>query len=55
MRAVHDRHVYGLFVTAVWIDVCREAGFAVDPIVRPLPDEYIGTAYTDTMFLCRKS
>ena len=55
VRAVHDRHVYGLFATAVWIDVCREAGFAVDPIVRPLPDEYIGTAYTDTMYLCRKS
>jgi SAM-dependent methyltransferase len=55
VRALHERHVHGLFATAVWLEVCREVAFAVEPIVRPLPDEYIGGAYTDTMFLCRKA
>lgn len=55
VRAVHDRHVHGLFAAEVWLDVCRETGFSVEPITRPLPDEYVGSAYTDTMFLCRRA
>lgn len=54
VRAVHDHHVYGLFATSVWLDLCRDVGFDVEAIVRPLPEDYAGSAYTDTMFLCRK-
>jgi SAM-dependent methyltransferase len=54
VRAVHDRHVHGLFTTDTWVHVCEQAGFQVDIISRPLPAEYVGTGYTDKMFLCRK-
>jgi trans-aconitate methyltransferase len=55
VRAVHDHHLYGLFAKSVWLDVCRDVGFTVEAIVRPLPEEHTGTTYTDTMFLCRKA
>lgn len=49
-----DRHVYGLFATQLWVDVCRAAGFGVQVVSRPLPDEYADSAYTEDMFLLRK-
>lgn len=54
VRAVHDRHVYGLFSLDTWTAVFREAGLEVEPLARPLPEAFVGTAYTDTMFLCRR-
>ena len=54
VRAVHDRHTYGLFATDTWMRLGREAGFEMNRIQRPLPDEYRDSAYTDQMFLCRK-
>lgn len=52
VRAVHDRHVFGLFDTSTWHAVWRAAGFEVKEVVRSLPDEYADSAYTDRMFLC---
>lgn len=54
VRAVHDRHHHGLFPEATWHDVLRGAGFQVEPVRRPLPEEYRGGPYTEIMFLCRK-
>lgn len=55
VRAVHDRHVFGLFSILTWVQICEQAGFKVETISRPLPAEYENTSYTDKMFLCRKS
>jgi len=54
VRAVHDRHVFGLFSTGTWLDVWRAAGLEVETVTRPLPEEYADSAYTDKMFLVRK-
>ena len=54
VRAVHDRHVYGLFQTSTWLEVCRSVGLEVEVVTRPLPEGYEDSAYTDKMFLCRK-
>lgn len=54
VRAVHDRHLFGLFATQTWLELCARAGFEVEVVRRPLPEEYVGSAYTDQMFLCRK-
>lgn len=53
VRAVHDRHVFGLFPIATWIATCERAGLQVETVRRPLPEGCQHTAYTDTMFLCR--
>lgn len=53
VRAVHDRHVYGLFSIATWIATCERAGLQVETVRRPLPEGFEDGAYTDTMFLCR--
>ncbi len=54
VRAVHDRHVYGLFSITQWMEIWTRAGFRVQIISRPLPTEYESSAYTDKMFLCHK-
>lgn len=38
VRAVHERHTFGLFSRATWLEVLREAGFDVEPLLRPLGD-----------------
>jgi SAM-dependent methyltransferase len=49
MRAVHDRHVEGLFPRATWLSVLEAAGFRVETLARPFDDDQ-----TDEMFLCRR-
>jgi len=51
VRAVHDRHVCGLFPTDTWCTLAREAGFRVEVVSRPLPEEYAGSGYAESMFL----
>jgi SAM-dependent methyltransferase len=51
VRAVHDRHVVGLFSRATWLRVLTDAGFTVEPTPRPVDDE---AAYCDEVFLCRR-
>src|SRR5687768_13590525 len=50
IRAVHDRHVQGLFTKDRWLVMLGVAGFEAELIERPLdePGEY------DEVFLCRK-
>ncbi len=55
VQALHDRHVHGLYPEATWLEVLGGAGFAVESVRRPLPEEYRGGPYTETMFLCRKA
>ncbi len=47
MRAVHDRHVEGLFSRATWVRILTEAGYRVESLARPL-----GDGATDDVFLC---
>ena len=54
VRAVHDRHVCGLFDEATWLSTITSVGLRGDVISRPLPPEYADTGYTDRMFLCHK-
>jgi SAM-dependent methyltransferase len=49
MKAVHDRHLEGLFARAVWVDVLTAVGYRVELVDRPFDD----TA-TATIFLCRR-
>jgi SAM-dependent methyltransferase len=49
VRAVHDRHVEGLFSRAAWLRVLESAGFRVETAPRPFDDEM-----TDDMFVCRR-
>jgi hypothetical protein len=49
VKAVHDRHVEGLFPRATWWEVLSGAGFRVETTSRPLDD---GTF--DEVFLCRR-
>jgi SAM-dependent methyltransferase len=49
VKAVHDRHVEGLFARAAWTGILAEAGFRVEMIERPLDD-----ASADEVFLCRR-
>ena len=49
MRAVHDRHVEGLFPRSTWLRVLEGAGYRVETVPRPFDDEM-----TDEMFLCRR-
>ncbi len=46
MRAVHDRHVEGLFPKSVWIRVLSEAGYEVGLIP--------GAAGECEILLCRR-
>lgn len=54
VRAVHDRHEFGLFTTQTWLEVWRGAGFDVEVIERPMPEEYRDSGYTEKMFSCRR-
>lgn len=38
VRAVHDRHVEGMFAGATWIEVLTAVGFRVELVERPLGD-----------------
>jgi trans-aconitate methyltransferase len=49
VRAVHDRHVEGLFSRDTWRRVLTEAGFRVETLQRP-----IGDGAFDDVFLCRR-
>lgn len=49
VRAVHDRHVEGLFARATWEATLASVGFTVERTRRPLGD---GTF--DDVFLCRR-
>ncbi len=49
MRAVHDRHVEGLFARATWMEILAGAGFRVELTDRPFDD-----TTTDQIFLCRR-
>jgi SAM-dependent methyltransferase len=49
VRAVHDRHVEGLFARATWLRVLESAGYRVEGVRRPFDDEM-----TDEIFLCRR-
>ena len=49
VRAVHDRHVEGLFSRATWRRILEAAGYGVDSVPRPFDDEM-----TDEMFVCRR-
>jgi trans-aconitate methyltransferase len=52
LKAVHDRHVEGLFPEAAWNRVLTQAGFEVETVTRPLGD--VETGETDRVFLCRR-
>lgn len=49
VKAVHDRHIEGVFARATWIHVLTGAGFRVAPKARPL-----GDGEFDEVFLCRR-
>jgi SAM-dependent methyltransferase len=49
VRAVHDRHVEGLFPRAIWIEILAGAGYRVELFDRPFDD-----TTTDSIFLCRR-
>lgn len=51
VRAVHDRHVEGLFDEATWVRLLGEVGYAVEVVRRDLDGE---GPYTDRMFLARR-
>jgi len=49
LKAVHDRHVTGLFSLATWRKVFESNGLGVEMIARPIGDEKY-----DEVFLCKK-
>jgi trans-aconitate methyltransferase len=49
IRAVHDRHVEGLFARATWIEILSGAGYRVELADRPFDD-----TTTDQIFVCRR-
>ncbi|MFP2931030.1 class I SAM-dependent methyltransferase [Pyxidicoccus sp. 3LG] len=49
MKAVHDRHVEGLFSRETWRGVLTRAGFRVESLQRPVGDDTF-----DDIFLCRR-
>lgn len=49
MRAVHERHLLGLFAQATWLRVLAGAGYCVETVGRPA-----GEGETDQVFLCRR-
>ncbi len=50
VKAVHDRHVEGIFPRATWLRLLEGAGYRVEMIQRPLDEE----GETDEVFLCRR-
>jgi SAM-dependent methyltransferase len=54
VRAVHDRHIEGLFSIETWQRILSEAGCRVEIVGRPLGDLGDATPYTDSMFLAMK-
>lgn len=50
VKAVHDRHLEGLFPVATWRRTLSGVGFVVDTVARPLDDD----GATDEIFLCRR-
>jgi SAM-dependent methyltransferase len=49
MKAVHDRHLEGLFPRAAWIEILSGAGYRVELADRPFDD-----TTTDQIFVCRR-
>jgi trans-aconitate methyltransferase len=49
VRALHDRHVEGLFATATWFRILASPGYRVESMERPLGDGEV-----DHVFLCRR-
>ena len=54
VEAVHDRHICGLFPQATWVRLAEAIGFEVSTARRPLPEEYVDSGYTETMFVFRR-
>ena len=53
VRAVHDRHIEGLFPRTTWISVLAGVGYRVESIPRPIaPEDNPSGAYCEEMFLC---
>jgi hypothetical protein len=55
VKAVHDRHVEGLFSADTWRQLLGEAGFQVEMFKRPIDDAEVIEAYTEEVFLCRRA
>jgi hypothetical protein len=49
MKAVHDRHVEGVFPKATWFRLLQTVGYQVETMRRPLGDDQF-----DEIFLCRR-
>jgi SAM-dependent methyltransferase len=49
VRAVHDRHIEGLFPRATWLEILTGVGYRVELVDRPFDD-----TTTDAIFLCRR-
>jgi hypothetical protein len=49
VKAVHDRHVEGVFPKATWLRLLTSTGYRVEGIERP-----IGEGKFDEIFLCRR-
>ena len=54
VRAVHDRHVCGLFTEDTWVRGAQQVGFSVEVVSRPLPPGYEDSGYTEKMFLLHR-
>ncbi|MDA1076023.1 MAG: class I SAM-dependent methyltransferase [Proteobacteria bacterium] len=55
VRAVHDRHIEGLFSRATWIRILSTAGYQVELLPRPVsPEDNPGGAYCEEVFLCKR-
>lgn len=54
VRAVHDRHIEGLFPEATWTRTLEAAGFTPEPLARPLDAEEVEAGHTERVFLGRK-
>lgn len=52
VRAVHDRHLEGLFPRATWIQVLEQAGFEVSVAHRTVDED---EPYTDEFFVARRA
>jgi hypothetical protein len=50
VRAVHDRHIEGLFSRTTWVEVLSDAGFSVESAPRDEEED----DNVSEMFLCRR-
>lgn len=50
VKAVHERHVEGLFSTATWRRILTSVGYRVDTFERPIDED----GAVDEVFLCRR-